>query len=102
MAERQWIFSADKQSASMKLAGEVDYTITSEVRVLLHRAIEESSGDVTLDLSELTYVDSSGLAVLIEAYKLLAAKGRAITLTGVSPQVEKILRLTQVQQLFGL
>jgi len=47
-------------------------------------------------------VDSSGLALFIEARNMLAAAGRTIRIVAISPQVSKIFHLTQLGELFGL
>lgn len=105
MAEDQktpWTVSVDPDSAVVKLSGEVDFTNSLDVRDWLKEQVQRSSGDLLLDLAELSYIDSSGLAILIEIRKLLRGRERAIRVTAVSSQVQKLFTLTQIGELFGI
>jgi len=84
------------------LSGEIDFTSSPEVKKRFREWIARSEGPLRLDLGGLAYLDSSGLAVLIEARRLLKAADRGIEVLALTPQVEKIFRLTQVGTLFGL
>jgi anti-sigma B factor antagonist len=92
----------DMDSCTVTLSGELDYTASSQMNRQMRAFIDKSSGDLSLDLSGLTYLDSSGLAVLIEAYRRLKKDKRKLVITSVTRQVEKILRLTELDKLFGL
>lgn len=105
MAEDQktpWNVSVDQDSAVIKLSGEVDFTNSLDVRDWLKEHVQRSSGDLLLDLADLSYIDSSGLAILIEIRKLLRGRERAIRVTAVSSQVQKLFTLTQIGELFGI
>jgi anti-sigma B factor antagonist len=97
-----WNMIEDKEEGRITISGEIDYTVTPELRVRFKDFIEATRGDLSLDLSTLQYLDSSGLAVLIEARRLLDSKGRGIAILSLTPQVKKILQLTQVSSLFGI
>jgi len=96
-----WSIKVDK-SGIVKMAGEIDYTVTPKIRAGLLAYIEKTQGTLILDLSQLTYLDSSGLAVFIEARRHLVDKGRTLQIVSVTPEVKKIFQLTQVDKLFGL
>ena len=68
----------DRDNGSISISGEIDYTVTPELRSRFRAFIDSTGDDVKLDLSGLQYLDSSGLAVLIEARRLLDGKGRGI------------------------
>lgn len=57
-------------------------------------------GRVVMDLSEVTFLDSSGLGAIVSALKLL--KGRRLELAGLTPVVAKVFKLTQMDQVFTL
>ncbi len=96
-----WSLKVDKKGA-VWIVGEVDYTATPKLRTTLLGYIIRGEGDVHLNLSKLSYLDSSGLAVLIEARRVLAEKDRTLIVDTVTPEVKKIFDLTQVGKLFGL
>lgn len=96
-----WAIKVDKDGI-IKMSGEIDYTVTPKIRTGLLNYIEKTKGPLKLDLGNLTYLDSSGLAVFIEARRHLVEQGRTIEIVAVTPEVKKIFQLTQVDKLFGL
>lgn len=100
--EVAWSAEGDHATAHARLVGEVDFSNSQDVREWLRRFCDATSGEVSLDLSSLQYIDSSGLAVLIEVRKLLKAAKRTIRIVAVSPQVHKLFSLTQIGELFGI
>ncbi len=101
MSTRQ-IWKAEQQGNAIALSGEIDYTVTPQVRSYLLEQAGQGTGPMALHLGELEYLDSSGLAVLIELRRVLMQAGRSLAVTAVSAQVRKIFTLTQVGQLFGV
>lgn len=95
-----WKGSGDRKAALAVLEGELDFTNSIDVRGWLREFADQSEGTLNVDLAKLSYIDSSGLAVLIEMRKHLKAKDRAIRIVAVSPQVKKLLDLTQLGTLF--
>ena len=83
----------------LEVEGEVD--LDSSPRLLT--AIEDSLKDpapLKVDLSRVTYVDSSGVAVLIQGYKLALKKSIKYLLLDPSPQVNAVIELSQLQDFF--
>ena len=56
---------------------------------------------VLLDLTEVEFLDSSGLGAVVTARKLLGA-GHRLALAGLQPAVEKVLRLTHMDRVFPI
>lgn len=102
MASSRWEMVENTEDGLISISGEIDYTVTPELRSRFRSFIDSTSGDIKLDLAYLQYLDSSGLAVLIEARRILTEKTRSLTILSLTPQVKKILQLTQVSALFGL
>lgn len=98
----QWRGEKADGSGILALSGEIDFTNSQVVRDWLTDTFATTTGDVRLDLSAVTYIDSSGLAVLIEARKALKAKDRGIKVCAASLQVHKLFSLTQIGDLFGI
>jgi anti-sigma B factor antagonist len=97
-----WTASKDPGKGSARIEGEIDFTNSLAVREWLKDFVNESQGELLLDLSGLSYIDSSGLAVLIEVRKYLRSLNRSIRITAVSNQVQKLFTLTQIGELFGI
>lgn len=97
-----WTGTADAEKGSARIEGEMDFTNSLAVRDWLKELCERTQGEVTLDLEDLRYIDSSGLAIFIEIRKFLGAQNRRIRILKVSPQVQKLFALTQIGELFGI
>jgi len=105
MADEQntpWTAKGNPDSGLAIIQGEVDFTNSLAVRQWLREFSGKFSGDMQLDLSDLSYIDSSGLAVLIEVRKYLKNLNRGIRIVAVSSQVNKLFTLTQIGELFGI
>jgi anti-sigma B factor antagonist len=61
---------------------------------------EESANTLILDLSEVPYVDSAGLGLLVTAHVSRQKSGRKIVLSGINQRVQKLFDITRVAGLF--
>jgi anti-sigma B factor antagonist len=57
---------------------------------------------VILDLAGVTFIDSSGLALLVDAHRRIAAEDQVLLLGEVPARVQRLLELTGLDQLFRL
>ena len=80
----------------VSLCGELDMATAAVLEATL-RTLPSDVGEVRLELAELSFVDSSGLKVLIAANAFLAGK---LTLAHPQPAVAKVLRMTGLDQYF--
>jgi anti-anti-sigma factor len=77
----------------IEVQGELDLAISDRLRAALGRATAEGR-HVLLDFGACEFVDSSGLAVLVQAQRELGRQGRQLLLYGVRGQVRRMLALT--------
>lgn len=80
-------------AASVRVSGELDIAVAAE----LEAALDEALGFarlVLVNLRELSFMDSSGLHVILGASTRARATGAHVLLTGASKQVEALLELT--------
>ena len=66
------------------------------------RALRAMTGPLTLDCSELDYISSAGLGVIIEAHKRLAAAGHILTLSNLVPRVRNIFAYAGLDRLLKI
>ena len=76
--------------------GDVDAYSGQNLAGHLDAAMQESSGDVVIDLSGVPFVDSSGIAVLVAAAKKLRDRGHALVVESPSTRVRRLLEITGV------
>jgi anti-anti-sigma factor len=82
------------------LAGEVDLDGSGQLRDVLLSSVQTASGTV-VDLSEVGFLDSSGINVLISAHQAAEARGVWFRLAAPQHPVERVLRLVGVDTLIA-
>jgi anti-sigma B factor antagonist len=82
--------------SSVRVTGDVDLATATELRHRLESVIAAGSGDVELDLSDVTFLDSCGLVVLLAARQGLHDKHHRLTVRNPSEPVLRILELSGV------
>jgi anti-sigma B factor antagonist len=76
-----------------RLSGEIDFTSSGPVQSALMAMMLPGGGVVIADLSEVTFLDSSGLGVLVQAYRTAREQDTRLLVVASEP-VRKLLRLT--------
>lgn len=79
--------------------GDVDLNCTPQLRKLLFEALK-ASPKVVINLTAIRYIDSSGIAVMIEALKESQRLKRQFVLFGMNARVNAVFKLTHVMQIF--
>ena len=77
-----------------KLDGEIDQSNATEIREKIDREISlNNMKNLVLDFDKVTFMDSSGIGMLIGRVKLIKARGGKILIIRTQPQVDKIIEL---------
>ena len=85
------------------LKGELDHHSAREMRTALDNAIELNMPQLLiLDFSDITFMDSSGIGLVMGRYRNLAKSGAVLHITGTSPQVFKMMKLAGIEKLAKL
>jgi anti-anti-sigma factor len=82
--------------------GEVDLNVVPELELALDTAVMESEGTFVLDLSDLEFIDSSGLHVLLRTRGLLGREDRALAVICPHGPVRRVFELSGFSELFAL
>lgn len=91
------------KSLFVKISGELDLKVADSLRTELDRLIDENPGkELILDFSNVNFIDSSGLGVLLGRYKKIYSKGNKIYIKDVQPQVKRILELSGITRLINV
>jgi anti-sigma B factor antagonist len=85
----------------LSLVGELDISGAVILREEFIAAVA-SEHDVECDLEHLTYLDSTGISLLISVQKRLRATGRELVLVGPTERVHKVLEITGVASYFTI
>lgn len=84
------------------LAGKVYSQDASVVRDELLEQIDKGLTDVSIDMSKVTYIDSTGLGVLITIHKRTKEKNGKIVITGAQGMVEQLFKRTRLDRVLTL
>ena len=88
--------------AVVSVAGEVDLDTASELGEHALDALHHVSPRIVLDITGVTFMDSTGLKVLVSVERRAQLAGGSFVLVGASPAVLRILTLTGLDQVFTL
>lgn len=89
--------------AELTLSGEFDLNNVVRVGRAVDLAISAwGCSVVAVDLHDVTFIDGSGLRALVEARRRLDAASVFLWVTGLSPQVARMMKLTRTDSLFGV
>jgi anti-sigma B factor antagonist len=87
----------------VSLLGDIDFANSSAVRETIRAAVSEAAPTVVrLDLAAVTFLDSSGIAVLVSVHRLTSGIGARYSVVNATPTVYEHLRLTGLAELFGV
>ena len=81
-------------SVLVKTGNRIDTINAGDFEREINPILSESGVDLELDCSELDYISSSGLRVVLKAQKMISANTGQMKLTGVKPQIKKVLDMT--------
>lgn len=93
-------YKAENRQLTIELSGELDHHAAKGLMDAIDRCMEQNLPTKTiLDMGELTFMDSSGIAVLLRAYKRMAELGGTVTVRNVPEQAGKVLRAAGLERL---
>lgn len=87
---------------TLRLRGDVDVATVAEARTAFEQATADNPGDVFVDLTDVSFVDSTGLGMFIGWHKTTQAAGRHLRLECVPSRVGRMLRLTGLDQILDV
>jgi anti-sigma B factor antagonist len=78
----------------IRLVGEMDLANVDHARQVLNAAIEGDDAAVIVDMSELEFIDSTGISMLLQAQTASRRDSDRLAFRGVRPEVARTLKLT--------
>ena len=89
-----------KDTTEVSLYG--DLTLASTVTFRLELLKHAAEKNVILNLEELEYTDSSGLAALIEGHQEAKRNGHSLVLTKIQPRILEIFKMAQLHTILNI
>lgn len=83
-----------------RLDGELDHHAAASIREEIDKSIDENRPTlVIIDFRDLTFMDSSGIGLVMGRYKKTREIGAELHITNTSPQIYKVMRLSGLERL---
>lgn len=86
----------------VKISGEIDVFTSPRLREMLLDIIDSGAAHLVVDLGEVTFLDSTGLGVLVGIYHRLRARDGSMSFMGVNDRVRRVFHVTQLTKIFVL
>ena len=83
-------------------AGILDGTRVEELRGEVSQLLEKASDIVLVDLSETSFIDSSGLGALVSVLKMVRAAGQRLCICSPNAQIKMVFELSSMDQAFEI
>ena len=93
-------FIEERNEWEVQFYGEVDIYNADSLKSELNSLLEEKKADIIIDCTNLKYIDSTGLGVLISALKKVREAEKQIRITNLKPYIAKIFTLTGLDKIF--
>ena len=91
----------DGNIATVHLDGEIDMDVTEKAKEVIFPHIDAAK-EVHLNLSNVQYMDSSGISVLIESHQKALEKNTKVIIKDVSKSVLKVIMMAKLEQILNL
>ncbi len=91
--------SEDGGTTVVRVSGELDLATAPQLGDVF---AAQGSGDLDVDLHGVTFLDSSGISVLVQAQKLLVARGATLRLCSLTESARRVLALAGLDEFFQL
>jgi stage II sporulation protein AA (anti-sigma F factor antagonist) len=96
-------FSRSTQSLTARISCEIDHHTAARLRQRIDRELFiERPNMLCLDFSEVRFMDSSGIALILGRVESAGAVGAKVHLVGLSPTLFKLVRLSGIERIKNL
>lgn len=85
-----------------RIDGDIDISSSPDLKKVFDKLISQKTPKIVIELSRVTYVDSSGLATLVGILKNMRTYGGKMRLAGMSPKIKSLFEITKLDKLFEI
>lgn len=86
----------------VRLVGRLDAKASPDVRNTLQELIKAGHAKLIVDLENVPFIDSSGLAALVSGLRMAREDGGNVVLSGAQSQAQVVFRLTMLDRVFAI
>jgi anti-anti-sigma factor len=96
----QFAYESDPRGVRVRIMGELDLATAPELDRVLDELGNDGHDEMVIDLSEVSFMDSMGLASIVRAYRNAEASGRRVVLHRGPAQVQRLFEITDTLNRF--
>lgn len=86
----------------LAIEGEINFNTSPDFRKAFFKVLDSKAQKIIVNLCNVAYVDSSGLATLVEAHQKVKGLGGKLKLTCLSGKVKSVFEITKLEKLFEI
>ncbi len=97
-------FESKKEGDTTKviLSGKITFENTGQLREKLKEILKDNVSNLVFDMKEVSFIDSSGLGLLVSVKNTMIKKDGTFSLVNISETVRKIMKQTGLDRYFGI
>jgi len=92
----------NNDSLTIKLSGEMDAHGCSKIRPDLEQVTNQSQTHIIIDISSVSFIDSSGIGAIVFLFKRLKSQHRSMEIIGVQGQPKELMLLLRMDSAISL
>ena len=96
----EWVRERSESWPVLKVAGEVDIQTSPILQEHLQAILDQGKTSIIVDLGEVTFLDSTGLSVLVAGFKRCQEAGGDMRIVSPQPNVRRVLEITGLTDVF--
>ncbi len=87
---------------AIRAAGDVDLYSSPKLREAIIESVVDKLSPIVVTLADVTYIDSSGIATLVEGFQLSKEYDGKFRLAGISERVAEVFQLARLDRVFDI
>ena len=92
--------SGEQKLLTVRLDGELDhFRVTNIKKTVEDELLKTGAVNIAFDFSGISFMDSSGIGLILGRYKTVKALGGRIVLFGMRPGIERIMRMSGIDKI---
>lgn len=85
-----------------ELEGSLDIYTSLDLKSSLEENVKENNPDIVIDLDKLTYIDSSGIGILIKSLNYVQSLNGKLCVANLKPAIEKVFKVSGLTSYFEI
>ncbi len=85
-----------------RMNGEIDINTAPQIKKVFDKMLSEKREKILINFEKVSYIDSSGLATLVEMLKNIRSYGGKLKLSSLSSKIRSLFEITKLEKLFDI